>query len=159
MFLRFFCHICASFSFCVVFSGCGIIWPTDYAKIRSDATDGFANAQYTLGHCYQLGINRPSIEQDAAEAARWYMLAANQGHMEAQYRLGKMYLVGEGVSESEREAAKWLKKAGFLNHPCAQYYLGKMYENGVGVLKDEAEAARWIGKAAEQDIRSEHDLW
>ena len=34
----------------------------------------------------------------------WYRLAADQGLVTAQYRLGRMYVNGEGVPEDDAEA-------------------------------------------------------
>jgi hypothetical protein len=63
------------------------------------------DAQNWLGDIYQDGI---FVKQDFAEAARWYLKAAEQGHEKAQYSLGIMYRKGLGVSRDEDEAAKWI---------------------------------------------------
>ncbi len=49
--------------------------------------------------------------QDEAEALRWWRLAANQGHADAQTRLGMCYLHGLGVARDLEQAALWLKQA------------------------------------------------
>ena len=41
--------------------------------------------------------NGRGVPEDDAEAARWYRLAADQGHAIAQHILGIMYAHGEGV--------------------------------------------------------------
>ena len=45
-------------------------------------------AQYNLGVMYDQG---DGVTEDHAEALRWYRLAAEQGHAEAQFNLGVMY--------------------------------------------------------------------
>ena len=52
------------------------------------------------------------VSKDEAEAVRWYRLAADQGHAEAQYFLGIMYADGRGVSKDEAEAVRWYRLAG-----------------------------------------------
>jgi TPR repeat protein len=41
--------------------------------------------------------NDALVRGDYALAVKWYHLAANQGHAEAQVRLGALYALGEGV--------------------------------------------------------------
>ena len=50
---------------------------------------------------YDVGFGVP---QDAAEAIRWYHLAAEQGHAGAQGGLGDMYANGEGVPQDAADA-------------------------------------------------------
>lgn len=48
---------------------------------------------------------------DKGKAAEWYRKAADQGHAEAQFKLGKMYATGNGVEKDEGKAAEWHRKA------------------------------------------------
>ena len=61
-----------------------------------------------------------------AEAAKWYIRAAEQGHTRAQYTIGAMYLYGEGVIFNKKEAEKWLRKAAQNGHAKAQMELTAM---------------------------------
>jgi TPR repeat protein len=49
--------------------------------------------------------------QDLAEAARWYRLAADQGHAKAQYNLACLYGTGQGVPQDHAEEARLLRLA------------------------------------------------
>jgi TPR repeat protein len=53
--------------------------------------------------------NGYGVHQDNAEALKWYRLAAEQGHANAQYNLGFMYANGKGVLEDFAEALKWYR--------------------------------------------------
>ena len=75
---------------------------------------------------------------------------AEQGDGEAQYRLGDMYLSGEGVPQDYVEAVRWFRLAAEQGYAEAQDKLGAMYMDGQGVPQDYAEAARWYLLAAEQ---------
>ena len=46
-----------------------------------------------------------------AFAAAWLRRAADQGHAQAQYTLGLMYLKGSGVAKDEQEAVVWIRRA------------------------------------------------
>lgn len=48
------------------------------------------------------------VPRDDAEAARWYLLAANGGYAWAQLQLFSMYQEGRGVPRDNAEARKWL---------------------------------------------------
>lgn len=75
---------------------------------------------------------------------------AEQGNVEAQHKLGRMYEEGLGVKQDYKEAVKWYLKAAEKGHAQSQYKLGTMYALGKGVSKDTLEAGKWFGKAAGQ---------
>ena len=50
---------------------------------------------------------------------RLYRLAAEQGHVEAQYNLGTMFEAGRGVAQDDAEAAKWYGLAAEQGHVAA----------------------------------------
>ena len=65
-------------------------------------------AQYEQGLMYEKGRDLP---QDFSLAAYWYRQAAKQGIADAQYRLGKLYMVGWGIQRDNVEAYVWLSLA------------------------------------------------
>lgn len=76
--------------------------------------------------------------------------AAEQGDVEAQISLGRLYLQGvPAVPKDAARARAWLLRAAPSRHPSAAYFLGVMSQSGQGVKADAAEAARWFGIAAE----------
>jgi TPR repeat protein len=77
-------------------------------EARAKAEKGDAQAQFDLGWMYDEG---KSVEQDAAEAAKWYREAASRGQKRAQFKLGFMYSTGWGVERNDVEAVKWLNLA------------------------------------------------
>ena len=56
-------------------------------------------------------------------AAQWYFEAARQGHADAQYALGILFLAGSGVTQNAAEARKWFARAAKQGHADAQVYL------------------------------------
>jgi hypothetical protein len=77
-------------------------------------------------------------------------IEAEQGHAEAQYRLGRLYAKGQDVPQSCTEAARWYQMAAEQGQVSAQLRLGVMYDEGRGVLQIHSEAAYWLRLAAEQ---------
>ncbi len=54
------------------------------------------------------------------EAAGLFMLAAEQGHVDAENNLGAMYYTGEGVARDEQKAIEWFEKAAAQGNEEAQ---------------------------------------
>ena len=86
------------------------------------------------------------------EAVKWYRMAAEQNHANAQNNLGECYYDGQGVEKDYEEAVKWCRKAAEQGHMKAQNIMGVCYQNGWGVSQDHAEAVEWYLKAAEQGL-------
>jgi len=47
------------------------------------------------------------VPQDYETAVKWYTRAAEQDHIDAQFRLGAMYWSGIGVLRDYKAALKW----------------------------------------------------
>jgi TPR repeat protein len=92
--------------------------------------------------------NGRGVPLNAAEAARWYRKAADQGNAHAQAQLGLMYANGTGVPRDDTEAARWYRKTADQGNTNAQFTLGGMYESGTGVPRDLVEAYKWNALAA-----------
>jgi TPR repeat protein len=63
------------------------------------------------------------MPQDYAQAHHWYSQAAGQGHLRAQFNLGLMYLVGQGVRADVAQAWLWLAMAERGGFGAAERYL------------------------------------
>ena len=87
-----------------------------------------AQAQCNLGIMYENG---QGVQQDDAEAVKWYRRAAEQGHAEAQYNLGVMYDDGQGVQQDVSEAFFWLEKAASQDCNPAKLALEQLRSNQV----------------------------
>jgi TPR repeat protein len=123
----------------------------DLAKKAASKEVAVADAQlegwYLTGRKYFLGKGVP---EDCAEAVKWYRMAAERGHADAQRILGMIYKNGDYLEKDYTEAVKWYRKAAEQGKTVAQYELGDCFECGYGVPQDDAEAAKWYRKAAEQ---------
>ena len=90
---------------------------TDIKALRKQADAGDAKAQFNIGSMYENGSG---VEQDYAEAARWYRKAAERGDARAQYNLGIFHQNGWGVPQNHAEAVKWYRKAAMQGAASAQ---------------------------------------
>ncbi|ODN71368.1 tetratricopeptide repeat protein [Methylobrevis pamukkalensis] len=50
-------------------------------------------------------------EQDSHQAARWLLLAAKKGQIDAQVRLGELLVTGDGIKASPVHGLMWLTVA------------------------------------------------
>lgn len=139
--------------------------------MRETAEAGSPDTRYKLAVRYLLG---ELVEENPQEAIYWLnrsqeawlhsrktigdRLAADNllhrvaelGFAPAQYRLGRMYTLGEGLPQSRAEGVKWYYLGANQGDVRAEIALARVYANGIGVAKDQAESARWYRKAAEQ---------
>ena len=89
-------------------------------------------------------------------ALKYYEVAANAGHAEAQFKVGDYYFKGLGldgdrdVETDKYRAVEFYEKAAKQGLKEAQYCLGNCFLKGEGVAKDEGEGVKWIEKAANQ---------
>ena len=86
---------------------------------------------------------------DPAHAAPWVRAAAAHGVREAQVRLGRMLLNGEGVSKDERAAYRWFLRAARDGDADAMNMVGRCHENGWAVDASDKDAAPWYRRSAE----------
>ena len=87
---------------------------------------------------------------DAKSLAPWLDQRAKNGDAIAQYRLGVLYALGQGVRQDYQHAAMLFKAAAEGGVAEAQYNLGVMYGDGLGIGRDDVRAAEWYQKAAAQ---------
>ena len=127
---------------------------------------GYAKAQFNLGCYYDHGQGESGrlvpggatvwtkfgVPRNPAEALKWYRKAAENGHAQAQYLMGKSYHSGKDVPEDHTQSVKWWRKAAEQGNPASQFNLGVMYLHGHGTHKDFVESARWFRECAMQKI-------
>lgn len=81
-------------------------------------------------------------------AVKLFIEAANGGIAVAKFKLGKMFLNGDGVEKDIPKAVEWLKQAALEENEFAEYALGWMYLFGLGVEKDLPLAMEYLRSAA-----------
>ena len=89
------------------------------------------------------------VVQDHVVAAKWFRMAAEQGHAEAQHSLALRYENGQGVAQDYAEAARWYRLAAEQGNEGSQNNLGALFERGDGVTQDNVTAIEWYRKGAD----------
>ena len=90
--------------------------------------------------------------KDYKAAYKLWLPLAEQGDAGAQYLLGYMYDLGQGVLQDYKEAVKWYRLAAEQGLAQAQGTLGGMYALGQGVEQSYKETVKWYRLAAEQGL-------
>ena len=86
--------------------------------------------------------------RDYVTAAKEWRPLADQGHPEAQLRLGTLYYDGLGVPQDSELGIKLVRKAADQGNAMAQGVLGAAYADGHGLPQDYIEAHKWTNLAA-----------
>jgi TPR repeat protein len=125
------------------------------------AGHGDAEAQFSLG----LRFAGEGAAQDYAQAAQWYLKAADQSHSLAQFNLGIMYAAGQGVPRDEAKSMGWMQKAADQGDAGAQHHIGMKHHrasfDGLPEAASESriQAYKWLQLAATQGYRSSEAAW
>ena len=90
---------------------------------------------------------------DYQKTFRLHRPLAEQGHALAQFSLGMMYEMGEGVPKDDAKAVYWYRKAAERGYARAQSDLRNMYYRGEGILEDYVQAYAWWNIAATRGDR------
>ncbi len=112
--------------------------------------DGLAGnnaSSFSLGMELTTGT---ALKRDDVEAAKWFFLAASQGHQNAYVQLGHRYHRGLGLEQSDAAAAYWFYQGATHGDTLAMIALGSLYAAGRGVSQDWKVAVSWWRKANHQ---------
>ncbi len=123
---------------------------------QTEADNGDAEAQFSLGSRFAIGVG---MAPDYEQAAQWYLRAARQNHALAQLALGKMFAGGQGVTRDDAEALLWICRAAEQGHAEAQHNLGLRHRRASfkgapqNTAESNLEAYKWFCLAASQGYK------
>ena len=103
----------------------------DPQRLFKQAGTGDVESEYRAGTMLLKG---ETVSPNFDEGRKRLRLAAEKGHVEAQYDLGLLY--EQGLYETTvdcQEAARWFQMAAEMGHAKAQICLGLLHFNGTGV--------------------------
>jgi hypothetical protein len=119
-------------------------------SIHADDSSGTPNARFlanafvTLGQYYLDGIPG-TLKADPSVAREMFRYAASYfGDPEAQYYLGRLYLMGKGAPKDAVTAARWLVLSAKKGDHRAQALLGGMLFKGEEVSRQAALGLFWL---------------
>lgn len=106
------------------------------------AEAGDAEAQFAVGGAYDSGKGAP---HDEKEALKWYTMAAEHGHAEAQNSVGSMLQAYKRYAE----ARGWYEKAAAQGNAEATNSLAYLYDLGLGVPQNRQKGFEIYTRAAD----------
>ena len=95
------------------------------AELTAKAEQGDVDAMVEVGEMYCSGT---TIEQDDQICGMWMKRAAENGHVRAQYMLGRMYELGLGMRADPVQAYKWYTLSGNPGYRMSQTGAKNMLE-------------------------------
>ena len=72
---------------------------------------------------------------------------AQHGDVTAQYNMGSIYAIGEGVPQNYDQAFNWFEKAAKQGHIKSAHNIALLYEKGRGAPQDYNQAVNWYKRA------------
>ncbi|HYW60239.1 MAG TPA: tetratricopeptide repeat protein [Xanthobacteraceae bacterium] len=104
-----------------------------------------ANAFVALGSYYLTGITDSPVKANPQRARDLFSYAASYfGDADAQYRLGRMLLEGQGGPKDPWQAARWLKLAADKGYYQAQALLGVTLLKGNGIPRQVSRGLMYL---------------
>ena len=88
------------------------------SELEQLARSGDAAAQFSLGARYATG---DQVQQDYAEAVKWFAKSAEQGHIVSQAALGACYWAGRGVPQDYVRSYMWSSLAKLGGDEASKY--------------------------------------
>lgn len=114
--------------------------------LKESAKLGYAPAQEKLGDVYRQGLL--GEEESPKKSFNWYLKAANQGRLSAQFYVGYYYSSGYGIKKDAELAFEWYSKAAKQQSPAALNNLAFCYEYGEGTEVDLVKAVHYYEESA-----------
>src|SRR5215510_7032399 len=136
-----------------------------YEPLDSQDSRFVASAFVALGQFYLDGIPDTAVKPDPAVAIDLFRHAASYfGDPDAQYHLGRLYLLGTGTAKDSVQAGRWLQLAANKGQHSAQAMLGSMLFKGQGVARQPAKGLAWLtiakdGVSSQKEGSSSQEAW
>jgi len=132
------------------------------SKLKKESPEAFLGAMELFienakkgdsSKCYFITVIHDRV-RDVEQFFYWINLAADNGHVGAQEKLGGAYLVGQNVDKDIDTSIYWLKKAGEQGSLNAQNNLSSIFYSGQLMPKNPEKAIYWTRKSANQGSAS-----
>ncbi|NHO32466.1 SEL1-like repeat protein [Acetobacter fallax] len=115
---------------------------TGLAKLEHRSRNGDALSAWQLALCL---MTSPKVEAD--KVVSLLMQAAEGGIVDAQAKLGEIFVNGHYVTRNIRKAITFLRSAGESGHLGSTLLLTVLFEGGHGINKNINESKYWLKKA------------
>lgn len=124
----------------------------DYATMKNEllsCADKDPECAFNLGAAH---INGFGVEPNHTEEFKWFMKAAQGGHIQAQHNIGEMYRLGQSVEVDYAQALRWYSMAIEQGFDESMVSLAQMYLAGQGVQSNPEKAFQLMSNAANKGL-------
>jgi TPR repeat protein len=118
-----------------------------FDELRKRAEKGYPDQQMALGEAYLTGNG---VQQDLAQAAHWYEMAARRGNPQAENQIGYLYQKGIGVQVDPVRAFHWYQLASASGLVWGKVNLAVAYLHGTGVAPNTSAARHLFEESVEK---------
>jgi TPR repeat protein len=118
-----------------------------FGELLKRAEKGYPDQQVALGEAYLTGNG---VQQDLAQAAHWYEMAARRGNPQAEDQIGYFYQRGIGVPVDLVRAFHWYQLASASGLVWGKVNLAVAYLRGTGVARNTSAARHLFEEAVEK---------
>ncbi|MDE6731503.1 MAG: relaxase MobL [Oscillospiraceae bacterium] len=132
--------------------------PKAFELLRAEAEKGNVLALHDLGKMYLNGLlgdeKIPKADECFQKALQGFLTlepTAKRLRDYVQYRIGKMFALGNGTEQDYTKAFAWFEKSAAAGNKFAQYSLGSLYYYGNGVSQSYEKAYEYYKLSADQD--------
>ena len=101
----------------------------DLKEVVRVAKNNGAESKYLAGISFEK-------EEKFREAFRWFLESANDGHIEAQIKIGDYYANGTFIKQDYSKSVLWYTRASTYGNSEALIKLANLYKDGLGTEKD-----------------------
>jgi TPR repeat protein len=130
--------------------------PDSSENLTQAAISGDTEAQFAIAETYLQVFGKESklaAAERLSKAARWFRRAAENGHVQSQYRLATLYELGQGVDKDYSQAINWYRRAAENGHVKAMHNLAVLSISDSQPTANHDLAAFWFTKAAKLGLR------
>jgi len=117
---------------------------------------GSVTARVVLARIYYFGLYDVAANYD--KSFQLLQNAQAETDADAQYMLGRMYLLGRGVPKDEKTALNWFKKSAEQGDRRSYLNLGIMVWNGEGIAANREQGLAYVQKAVDLGSKSAIDI-
>jgi TPR repeat protein len=118
------------------------------------AAGGCTEAMYKLGLWYSEAANGEystgGFGYDPAKSFKYFLQAAQGGHLKAMRAVVRCYEDGEGTEVNSAKALEWAQHGASLGSwDCCYYLAWNVYNNSLHPMYDQTKALQWYRKSTE----------
>ncbi|WP_154222559.1 SEL1-like repeat protein [Marinicella rhabdoformis] len=117
--------------------------------LKEHASQGHPDAQYVYAVAARSHIVPEQLKIDQKEANHWLLKAAQNGHVEAQYLLGKNILRGKGCQVEKQKAVDWIVYAAEQGHDKSAREVHRLLTEYDNLNHTEKSPHNWLKLSAE----------